>query len=108
MRRREFLRDAALVAAAVGSRSTWAQDAIPATLTVDESTMLATLPSDFVGLSYESAQLANPAFFAAENKGLIALLREMGTQGVLRIGGGTSEFTAFTTEDVKGPPPFDA
>jgi hypothetical protein len=27
---------------------------------------------------------------------------------VLRLGGGTSEFTAFTTEEIAAPPPFDA
>ena len=46
----------------------------------------------------------NPAFFSAENTALIALFRELGDQGVLRLGGGTSEFTAFTTEEAGGPP----
>ena len=50
---------------------------ISGTLTIDESTTLATIPSDFIGLSYESAQLANPAFFSAENAALIALFREL-------------------------------
>ena len=108
MKRREFLRDAALVTGALSSRAAWPQDALSATLTVDDSAKLATLPADFMGLSYESAQLANPSFFSADNKSLIGLFREMGTQGVLRIGGGTSEFTAFTTQPVTGPPPFDA
>jgi hypothetical protein len=111
MRRREFLRDAGIVAAAaaVGSRWSLAQEsALQATLTVDAVKRLATIPTDYMGLSYESAQLANPAFFSSENRALIALFRELGTQGVLRIGGGTSEFTAFTTEAQVGPPPFDA
>jgi hypothetical protein len=81
---------------------------ILATLTIDESVTLATVPADFIGLSYESAQLANPAFFAATSKALIGLFRELTDQGVLRLGGGTSEFDAFTTEEPKGAPPFDA
>jgi hypothetical protein len=80
---------------------------LAATLTVDKSTKTATVPMDFTGLSYESAQLANPAFFAAENRELIRLFRALGKEGVLRLGGGTSEFTAFTTQEQTGPPPFD-
>jgi hypothetical protein len=34
-------------------------------LTIDSHKELATMPQDFVGLSYESAQLADPAFFTA-------------------------------------------
>ncbi|MGA2889520.1 MAG: hypothetical protein ABSE51_15840 [Terracidiphilus sp.] len=79
-----------------------------ATMTVNGSTKLAIIPLDYTGLSYESAQLANPEFFAAGNEALIALFRGLGQQGVLRLGGGTSEFTAFTTHEQTGPPSFDA
>jgi hypothetical protein len=116
IQRRSFLRTAGAAAL-----SGWARRLLPgqtpvpasvqqiqATLTIDESATLATMPADFIGLSYESAQLANPAFFAATNKALIALFRELAGQGVLRLGGGTSEFDAFTTEEPKGAPPFDA
>jgi hypothetical protein len=80
---------------------------IEGVLTVDEHTKLATVPLDFTGLSYESAQLANPKFFAAGNRELIALFRQLGRDGVLRLGGGTSEFTAFTTEEPSGPAPLE-
>jgi hypothetical protein len=89
-------------------RAQSATDALTARLDVQGGGLLATLPADFTGLSYESAQLANPAFFAAENFALIALFRELGSEGVLRLGGGTSEFTAFTTDEPRGAPPFDA
>ena len=112
MKRRDFLRSAGSVAAAcLAPRLLAALDATPAlqgTLTVDPSTVLATVPLDFIGLSYESAQLANAEFFAAENTALIALFRELGKQGVLRLGGGTSEFTVFTTDEAGGTAPFDA
>jgi hypothetical protein len=113
MNRRGFLRGAGAVAAAsclapgILSQSNDG-DTIAASLTVDESVALATIAQDFTGLSYESAQLANPAFFSAQNTALIALFRELGEPGVLRLGGGTSEFTAFTTEEIAAPPPFDA
>jgi hypothetical protein len=116
MKRREFLYNASAVAASclaphllnAQNSGAGASTPISGTLTVDESAALATIPQDFIGLSYESAQLANPAFFSAENKALIALFRELNDEGVLRLGGGTSEFTAFTNEEPPAAAPFDA
>jgi hypothetical protein len=109
--RRRFVRDISVVAAgvAVCPSIVRGEDApLSATLTIDLSKKLATMPGDFTGLSYESAQLANPAFFAASNKALVEQFRGLSTQGVLRLGGGTSEFVVFTTEEPAGPPPVDA
>ncbi len=113
MKRRDFLWAAgAATAAYLAPHRLHAQNdaaaSISATLAIDEFAALATIPPDFIGLSYESAQLANPAFFSAENTALITLFREVGDQGVLRLGGGTSEFTAFTTEEPPPAAPFDA
>ena len=114
MKRREFLACAGAASASwlapslLRAQSSAADIApISATLSIDESVTLAVIPQNFTGLSYESAQLANPAFFSAENTALIALFRELGDQGVLRLGGGTSEFTAFTTDEAATVPLFD-
>jgi hypothetical protein len=111
MKRREFLSIASAAAAScLASHLLHAQSGTPisGTLTIDESATLAAIPPDFIGLSYESAQLANPAFFSAENTALIALFRELSDWGVLRLGGGTSEFTAFTADETQAAAPFDA
>jgi hypothetical protein len=111
MKRREFLSTASAAAAScLASHLLHAQSGTPisGTLTIDESATLAAIPPDFIGLSYESAQLANPAFFSAENTALIALFRELSDWGVLRLGGGTSEFTAFTADETQAAAPFDA
>ena len=47
-------------------------------------------------LSYETGQLADPSFFSAGNRSLVELLRRMNPQGVLRIGGNTSDFTVWS------------
>jgi hypothetical protein len=65
------------------------------------------IPTDFTGLSYESAQLANPEFFSAGNKELIELFRGLSPNGNLRLGGGSSEFTTYSDADPAGPPPFE-
>ncbi|MGB7267766.1 MAG: hypothetical protein WBC92_19770 [Terracidiphilus sp.] len=113
MNRRRFLLDAGATAAisSVAPRLVLSQDSgqpIAGTLSIAESAPSPfTIPSDFIGLSYESAQLANPAFFSAQNTALITLFRELTDDGVLRLGGGTSEFTAFTTEESLSSPPLD-
>ena len=53
------------------------------------------VPQSFTGLSYELAQLSEPAFFSAQHKDLVALFRRLSRSGVLRIGGNTSEFCWF-------------
>jgi hypothetical protein len=44
------------------------------------------IPVDYVGLSYETIQLADPSFFAADNQELVALFRALCPQGVLGAG----------------------
>jgi hypothetical protein len=109
--RRDFLAlTASASAASAFPRDARALEAaITGTLSIDANTPLHTLPLDFTGLSYEAAQLANPAFFSAANKPLIALFRELSPRGVLRIGGGSSEFTTYSSVDTAPttPPPFE-
>ena len=50
------------------------------------------MPVGFVGLSYEVQQLSDPAFFSAQNSGLIREFKALSSTGVLRLGGNTSEF----------------
>lgn len=110
LNRRNFLALSASVTATAAFRRAHAQQApITGTLSIDTDKQLHTLPLDFTGLSYEAAQLANPAFFSAANRPLIALLRELTPHGVLRIGGGSSEFTTYSNADTAPttPPPFE-
>ncbi len=65
------------------------------------------VPDEFVGLSYESAQLANPDFFSAKNRQLITIFRELAPRGNLRLGGGSSEYTTYSDNPAPGPPPFE-
>ena len=63
------------------------------------------IPVDYVGFSYETVQLADPSFFAADNRELAALFRALSPQGVLRIGGNSSEFCWWQTRPDRPPPP---
>jgi hypothetical protein len=68
------------------------QGKVRVTLTVPNDANGPHVPTDFVGLSYEVQQLKDPAFFSAQNRGLIHSFKELSPTGVLRLGGNTSEF----------------
>jgi hypothetical protein len=66
------------------------------------------IPLDYVGLSYETSQLADPNFFAADNGELVSLFRSLASQGILRIGGNSSEFCWWKGNASDHPPEVPA
>jgi hypothetical protein len=100
---------AALGATALSARhSLMAQPAVlQVSLTIDPATTLAKVPVDFMGLSYESGQLAYPAFFSARNTQLIEIFRRLSPAGILRLGGNLSEFTVWSDREPATPPDVD-
>jgi hypothetical protein len=56
------------------------------------------IASDFIGFSYESAILAAGNYFTPDNRSVLGLIRSLGQNGVIRIGGDTSEFTLWRAE----------
>jgi len=66
------------------------------TVTIDDSRPQYSIPSNFVGLSYETKILAeSPEILNENNKVLIQLIKNLGA-GILRIGGDTSDETFWT------------
>ena len=63
----------------------------PATLKLHLGETGPRIPDNFIGLSYETNELTNPGFFSIENTGLITQFRTLSPNGVLRIGGNTSD-----------------
>jgi hypothetical protein len=96
MNRRRFLNGAGLSLAgiAIAPKARAAQSRV-VNVTVDADNTLATMPRDFLGLSYESAQLADPAFFSASNATLVSAFRKLCPHGVLRLGGNLSDVTRW-------------
>ena len=104
-------RDFCSIAAALGAtalnapRRLMAQPAaLQVSLFIDLSTSLVKVPEDFMGLSYESGQLAYPDFFSAQNTVLIEMFRTLSPAGVLRLGGNLSEFTVWSETEPATPP----
>jgi hypothetical protein len=90
--RRGFLAAASL---SIAASRLYAQHSAGAPVRLDLSTDAIghRVPDDFVGLSYEVQQLADPSFFAPSNTGLIDQFKALAPRGVLRLGGNTSEFS---------------
>jgi len=96
--RRQFLHTTAAAAALSLSRKRLrAQSSSPTgaavEVKIDSRKPGCTIPANSMGLSYEAAQLADPTFFSASNKGLIEQVRALGPRGILRFGGCLAEFT---------------
>ncbi|MFZ0038019.1 MAG: hypothetical protein WAK91_11390 [Candidatus Acidiferrales bacterium] len=89
--RREFLAAAAYTAAAARLHAQ-GQSNVRVSLAIPSEATGPHMPVDFVGLSYEVQQLADPSFFSAQNSGLIREFKALSLTGVLRLGGNTSEF----------------
>lgn len=102
MNRRHFLSVATVAAAVAITRPTWAMEGANAapSLTIHTDKAVAHIPADFTGLSYESSQLVHPGFFSGDNAALVQFFRTLGNDGVLRIGGNMSEFTAWSPIDL--------
>nr|WP_294813342.1 hypothetical protein [uncultured Sphingomonas sp.] len=104
MRRRDLVR--MMAAAGVIStlpRSAYASGAV-VQLGFDPNRIGATISQDFVGLSFERAQLSNPGYFSAENKELVRLVRGLSPAGNLRLGGSSGEHTDYIGDETRRPP----
>ena len=89
--RRRFLATAACAVAAARLHAQ-GQSKVRVGLSIPKEATGPHMPIDFVGLSYEVHQLADPTFFSAKNSGLIREFKAFSSIGVLRLGGNTSEF----------------
>src|SRR6266566_2203711 len=72
-----------------------AETAVPASVTIAHEDPGRAVAADFIGLSYESALIAAPDYFTPDNYSLLGLIRALGARGIIRIGGNTSERTAW-------------
>jgi len=98
--RRSFLHGALNAAASFFAPTTTAYPArgSDALLTIAYKDSGIPIAFDFVGLSYESAALAGGDYFTPENASVLALIRLLGDEGIVRIGGNTSERTIWNAD----------
>src|SRR5207302_421033 len=56
-------------------------------------------PASYMGLGFEASSVATPGLLSADNHAYVRLVRNLGQQGVIRIGGNVSDFSVY---DAKG------
>jgi hypothetical protein len=62
---------------------------------LDSSQTVATVPADFIGLGYETSSIARPGLLSSQNAVYVQLVRTLGKQGVIRVGGNTSDYASY-------------
>jgi hypothetical protein len=103
MNRRKFLCSTVATAAVTAFPKVLRADSIAsasAHLNIQTNQPGQPIPGNFLGLSYETAQLSHPEYFSAKNDALAGFLRPLG-KGVLRIGGNSSEYAFWTPHPSK-------
>ena len=104
MNRRRFLKVTTLTTGALASIPVWAQEnATKICLSLGAAAKSA-VPMNYLGFSCETVQLADPTFFAADNRELVSLFQSLTPEGILRLGGNSSEFCWWKTKDTEHPP----
>jgi hypothetical protein len=108
MNRRSFIKTTTLAVGALADLPMWAQETEPKFKLSLGSASSNTMPSDYLGFSCETVQLADPTFFAADNRELVSLFKSLTPQGILRLGGNSSEFCWWKTSNSDQPPELPA
>ena len=65
-------------------------------VTLDPAQTLAVIPPDFMGLGYEISSVARPGLLSAQNSVYVQLVRTLGSRGVIRVGGNTSDYSSYS------------
>ena len=102
MNRRTFLTQAVGLVSAASSRSSFAgmlqadSRHLELRVTLDPARTLAVVPPDFMGLGYEISSIARTGLLSAHNSVYVQLVRTLGAQGVIRVGGNTSDYSSYS------------
>lgn len=94
-------RDMLAAAAAVPLFSRAAHGASNVSIRIDPRRRLRTLPADYIGLGFEASSVATPDLLSGDNHTYVQLVRTLGTQGVIRVGGNVSDYAVY---DANGTP----
>src|SRR3984893_4518819 len=110
MKRRKFLQGAALVAGSTAARalaSAWQlmEETPSARLVLLFPQPLAIMPPDFMGLGYEVSSVARPGLLSQHNVDYVQLVRSLGSRGVIRVWGNTSDYSSYapTAQPLSSP-----
>jgi hypothetical protein len=74
-------------------------------LIIDPSQVVAPIPTDFIGLGYEISSVARPGLLSQQNDAYVRLVRTLGSSGIIRVGGNTSDDSTYapTAQPLSSP-----
>ena len=104
MNRRDFIARSALAGVALAAPAAFA-DTPAARVSVRIGPPLFTIASDFPGLGYEISSVARPGLLSPANPTYVELVRTLGREGVVRVGGNTADYARYaaTATPVSSP-----
>jgi hypothetical protein len=94
MNRRDFIARSALAGAALATPVAFADT--PASVSVRIGAPLGTIASDFLGLGYEISSVARSGLLSSANRIYVELVRTLGFEGVVRVGGNTADYARYS------------
>lgn len=92
--RRSFLRSTIVLSGGAGLRGL-ARGERHATLRLVHGGAAVQVPANFIGLGYEMLSAAQPELLCARDAVYVRLVRNLGSEGVLRFGGIVADFTRY-------------
>ena len=104
MNRREFLHQSTIATGLMASNrpfapfASFADEASPVQVNVHTEQVLGVIPPDFIGLGYEISSVARHGLLSANNHVYAQLVRALGRQGVLRVGGNTADYASYSRD----------
>jgi Glycosyl hydrolase family 79 C-terminal beta domain len=84
-----------------------AEGASMVSIRLDPQRSLRTLPADYMGLGFEASSVATPGLLSADNHSYVQLVRNLGKQGVIRVGGNVSDFSIYDANGASKSLPKD-
>ncbi len=106
MNRRSFVGGVAGVAGLLAGRRALS-DAAPGSVRVRlrPEEVLAQIPADFMGLGYEISSVSRAGLLSRRNGAYVQMVRTLGPNGVIRVGGNTSDYSVYAAggEEVSQP-----
>lgn len=67
---------------------------------VNPKMVVGRIPPDFLGFGYETSAVAQTNYFSAHNAILIRLYHNLGSQGLIRVGGNISDHTRYVPDGI--------
>jgi hypothetical protein len=65
---------------------------------IDRHRLLRSIPADFIGLGYEISSVAKGNLLSSSNHQYVQLVRNLSSEGIIRIGGDTSDFSSWSPD----------